>query len=60
MRFNPETHYVVEGSVLNAVWEVALRLYSENRMNGDDMRNAAQRLDAQLNNAIEYSKKTEQ
>ena len=41
----PEGFYVLRGKALLAAWSVAKRLYSENRMTGDEMRDAAQKLD---------------
>ncbi len=42
MRFIEDIDYVVEGRQLNRLVSVAKRLYSENRLNGDDMRDLAQ------------------
>jgi len=53
----PDKLYVVEGHLLEQVRQVALRLFSEMRMNGDEMRDAAQVLECAVDNAIEYQPK---
>jgi hypothetical protein len=39
-------YYMIDQSQLNRLARIATRLYTERRMNGDDMRDAAQTLDA--------------
>lgn len=46
---------MVEAYLLKRVREVATRLYSEQRMTGDEMRNAAQQLQSVFDNAIPES-----
>ena len=54
----PEAFYVLRGQSLLAAWSVAKRLYSENRMTGDEMRDAAQKIDHfVLDQAIELEDK---
>jgi negative regulator of replication initiation len=46
--FLSDDQYVIEGEAVERIRRVMRRLYSENRMNGDTMRDAAQDLDAAL------------
>ncbi len=45
--------YAIEGAQLRRLADVALRLFTEQRMNGDQMRDAAQVIEAALDQAIE-------
>ena len=48
----PEDLYVVEGRNLRRVVAVMLRLFEERRMNGDDMRDAAQTLETVVRDSL--------
>ena len=43
--------YHIDGEALLMIYAVALRLYSERRLNGDEMRDMAQKLDAAIQHA---------
>jgi hypothetical protein len=49
----PHDLFAIERHQLAQLAQLATRLYSENRMNGDEMRNAAQLLDSVVRGAIE-------
>lgn len=53
----PDKLYVVEGHLLEKVRRVALRLFSDITMHGDEMRDAAQMLEVVVDNAFEYEPK---
>lgn len=51
--FDPHQLYVVEGRLLQRVANVAGRLYTENRLVGDEYRDLAQALDSAVEGAFE-------
>jgi hypothetical protein len=47
-----DTLYYIDHHAREVIRQVMLRLYSEKRMSGDDMRNAAQQLQAALDSTM--------
>lgn len=53
-QYDPEELYVMRGDGLNRIVRVALRLYTEKRLEGDEYRDLAQALECAVDSACEY------
>lgn len=51
--------FVVASPELDSLREIAKRLYSQNHLSGDDMRDLAQRLDGILRSAVPLEEESE-
>jgi hypothetical protein len=52
MKFEETGHYALEPEQMRRLWRVAERLYSQDRLSGDDMRSLAQEIHAMLERGI--------
>ncbi len=50
---DPDAEYVIFGEELQRIWRVAKRLYSMNRLGGEEMRRLAKQLDSALSEAVD-------
>lgn len=49
---SPDDMFYISRRNLDSIWKVALKLYKEMRMKGDEMRDAAQKLDAMIRDVV--------